>query len=69
MRQGHQVYLSIRPEKFRISREKPADDRAPNMMRAHVEDVIYLGTHTKYWVRIQDYRICGLSPAQPLSAG
>jgi spermidine/putrescine transport system ATP-binding protein len=26
-------------------------------MRAHVDDVIYLGTHTKYWVRIQDYRI------------
>ena len=26
-------------------------------MRAQVEDVIYLGTHTRYWVRIQQYRL------------
>jgi spermidine/putrescine transport system ATP-binding protein len=51
------VYLSIRPEKFHISREEPVVDGRHNKMRAHVEDVIYLGTHTKYWVRIQDYRL------------
>jgi spermidine/putrescine transport system ATP-binding protein len=22
-----------------------------------VEDVIYLGSHTKYWVRVEDYRL------------
>jgi spermidine/putrescine transport system ATP-binding protein len=54
---GNPVYLSIRPEKFNISREEPAVDGRHNKMRAHVEDVIYLGTHTKYWVRIQDYRV------------
>jgi spermidine/putrescine transport system ATP-binding protein len=54
---GNPVYLSIRPEKFNISREEPAMDDRHNKMRAHVEDVIYLGTHTKYWVRIQDYRL------------
>jgi spermidine/putrescine transport system ATP-binding protein len=54
---GNSVYLSIRPEKFHISREEPAVDGRHNKMHAHVEDVIYLGTHTKYWVRIQDYRI------------
>jgi spermidine/putrescine transport system ATP-binding protein len=54
---GNLVYLSIRPEKFNISREEPAVDGRHNKMRAHVEDVIYLGTHTKYWVRIQDYRL------------
>ena len=54
---GNPVYLSIRPEKFNISREEPAVDGRHNKMRAHVEDVIYLGTHTKYWVRIQDYRL------------
>ena len=54
---GNPVYLSIRPEKFHISREEPTVDRRHNKMRARVEDVIYLGTHTKYWVRIQDYRL------------
>jgi spermidine/putrescine transport system ATP-binding protein len=54
---GNPVFLSIRPEKFHISREEPSVDVLHNKMRAHVEDVIYLGTHTKYWVRIQDYRL------------
>jgi spermidine/putrescine transport system ATP-binding protein len=54
---GNPVYLSIRPEKFIISREEPAVGGRHNKMRAQVDDVIYLGTHTKYWVRIQDYRI------------
>jgi spermidine/putrescine transport system ATP-binding protein len=54
---GNPVYLSIRPEKFHISREEPVADNRHNKMLAHVDDVIYLGTHTKYWVRIQDYRL------------
>jgi spermidine/putrescine transport system ATP-binding protein len=54
---GNPVYLSVRPEKFNISREEPSVDGRHNKMRAHVEDVIYLGTHTKYWVRIQEYRL------------
>lgn len=54
---GNAVYLSIRPEKFDISRDEPAVDGRHNKVRAHVEDVIYLGTHTRYWVRIQDHRI------------
>jgi spermidine/putrescine transport system ATP-binding protein len=57
IRKGNPVYLSIRPEKFNISREEPAVDDRHNKMRAHVEDVIYLGTHTKYWVRIRGYRL------------
>jgi spermidine/putrescine transport system ATP-binding protein len=55
--QGNPVYLSIRPEKFHISREEPAVDGRHNKMQAHVEDVIYLGTHTRYWVRTQEYRL------------
>jgi spermidine/putrescine transport system ATP-binding protein len=54
---GSPVFLSIRPEKFNISREEPATDGRHNKMPAHVEDVIYLGTHTRYWVKIQDYRL------------
>jgi spermidine/putrescine transport system ATP-binding protein len=54
---GNSVYLSIRPEKFNISREEPTVDGRHNKIQARVEDVIYLGTHTKYWVRIHDYRL------------
>ncbi len=57
IRVGNPVYLSIRPEKFRISRDKPLEDNHHNVVPARVEDVIYLGSHTKYWVRVQDYRI------------
>ena len=55
---GNPVYLSIRPEKIRISRDKP-EDLPPhvNLYPAKVEDVIYLGSTTKYWVRMGEYRI------------
>ncbi len=57
MRQGDLVYLSIRPEKFRVRREQPDPQRLQNAAPGTVEDVIYLGSLTKYWVRVQDYRI------------
>jgi len=58
IRQGEHVFLSIRPEKFRISREKPAAAPHLNILPGEVEDVIYLGSQTKYWVRVsRDYRI------------
>ncbi len=57
MKPGNLVYMSIRPEKFRISREKPNLEAFHNMVRARVEDVVYLGSQTKFWVRAQDYRI------------
>lgn len=54
---GNPVYLSVRPEKIRISRDKPLEDNLHNVVPAKVEDVIYLGSSTKYRVRTQDYRI------------
>lgn len=51
------VYLSVRPEKFRISRDRPLEDNHHNVVQGRVEDVVYLGSVTKYWVRVQDYRI------------
>jgi spermidine/putrescine transport system ATP-binding protein len=54
---GDHVSLSVRPEKIRIARERPADSPDHNVARATVEDVIYLGTHTKYWVRSDAYRL------------
>lgn len=54
---GNQVFLSIRPEKFSISREPPAARPHQNVVRGKVEETIYLGDHTKYWVRVQEHRL------------
>jgi spermidine/putrescine transport system ATP-binding protein len=57
IRPGNPVFLSIRPEKVHISRDKPQEERLRNMMPAVVEDVIYLGSMTKYWVRAGELRV------------
>jgi len=54
---GNPVILSIRPEKIHITRDRPEESRLRNMFPAAVEDVIYLGSTTKYWVRVQGLRI------------
>lgn len=51
------VHLSIRPEKIHISAEKPINEKLHNVFPAIVEDVVYKGDHTKFWVAIGDYRI------------
>jgi spermidine/putrescine transport system ATP-binding protein len=51
LQDGQQVYLSIRPEKFRLSREKPVEAEHINMMRGKILDIIYLGSNTKYRVQ------------------
>jgi len=57
IRPGQPIYLSIRPEKVHISRERPEEKPQRNYLPAVVEDVIYLGSNTKYWVRAAGYRI------------
>ncbi|MCX6559965.1 MAG: ABC transporter ATP-binding protein [Candidatus Aminicenantes bacterium] len=58
LRPGNLVYLSIRPEKIQISRDKPLlDGRQYNILPARVEDVIYLGSTTKYGVRAEGHRV------------
>lgn len=54
---GDLVHLSVRPEKIHISREKPAANPLHNMFEGTVEDVVYKGDHTKFWLRIEGYRI------------
>ncbi|HOT95564.1 MAG TPA: ABC transporter ATP-binding protein [bacterium] len=54
---GNPVYLSIRPEKFGIGRTKPVLGPNHNIVPGQVEDVIYLGGLTKYWVRVDEYKI------------
>jgi spermidine/putrescine transport system ATP-binding protein len=57
LRPGNSIFLSIRPEKFSIYKEKPANLHNENRLIGKVEDVIYLGSHTKYWVSVNDYRL------------
>lgn len=55
---GANVHLSIRPEKFQISLERPNVSNKYNILEGIVEDVVYQGDHTKYWVNAgDDWRI------------
>jgi spermidine/putrescine transport system ATP-binding protein len=54
---GDFVHLSIRPEKFAISRGMPPPHALHNAVQGIVENIVYLGSLTRYWVRVQEYRI------------
>lgn len=51
------VHLSIRPEKFSISRTMPAPRERQNTVQGIVENIIYLGALTRYWVRVDALRV------------
>lgn len=54
---GDTIHLSVRPEKFRVSTEPLTPDSRLNVVRGRVEEVVYLGSQTKYLVRVQEYRL------------
>ena len=58
VRPGDRIHLSLRPEKLMVSRDKPSNGEWDNILPGTIEDVIYFGSHTRYWVRCGDYRIC-----------
>ena len=52
------MHVSIRPEKFSISLDKPQTGPKQNVLPATVEDIVYQGDHTRYWVSIApDWRV------------
>ncbi|MGL4401580.1 MAG: ABC transporter ATP-binding protein [Luteolibacter sp.] len=55
---GDRIHLSLRPEKLIVSREKPPEAPWKNSVPGTVEDIIYFGSHTRYWIRCGEYRIC-----------
>ncbi len=57
VRVGGAVHLSLRPEKLRILSTKPAAHEHHNVVQGIVEEAIYLGSNTKYWVRVGEYRL------------
>ena len=52
---GDDVNLSVRPEKFRLFRNQPQHDELRNLIRAKVEDLIYMGSMTKYRLTCGEY--------------
>ena len=55
--QGSAVSLSLRPEKLRLARARPEVDGLRNAVPGRLEDIVYLGSHTKYRVRVKDQRL------------
>ena len=68
---GTRATVSIRPEKFSIFAKKPNENL--NMCEGEVEDIVYQGAQTRYWVRVKNYRVnivmqhnrCSLDFKQP----
>ncbi len=54
---GDLVCLSIRPEKIHITREKPAEHPLQNLFPGVVEDIVYKGDHTHYWLKVAGHKI------------
>lgn len=57
IKKGERVYLSIRPEKFTVSVNKPELSGKYNVVKGTVKEIIYMGYHTKYWVRVNEFLI------------
>ncbi|MCB1051234.1 MAG: ABC transporter ATP-binding protein [Acidobacteria bacterium] len=58
MEQGKPVHWIIRPEKIGISAEEPSNPHPLlNRVQGVVEDVVYLGSQTKFWVQVEEKRI------------
>jgi spermidine/putrescine transport system ATP-binding protein len=55
---GQTVTIAIRPEKILLHGEPRRD--YPNNLPATVEDVIYLGTETRYFIRLSDDHVLSL---------
>ncbi|MDB2614173.1 ABC transporter ATP-binding protein [Chlamydiales bacterium] len=62
VKKGDFVHLSIRPEKIHISKEKPQVSEYFNVMKGTIDDIIYKGDHTKFWVKIGEYRLAVIQP-------
>ena len=54
---GDDVSLSIRPEKLRLFRNPPENMNHHNLVQGVVEDVIYMGSMTKYRLLCGDYTL------------
>ncbi|WP_067519931.1 ABC transporter ATP-binding protein [Endozoicomonas ascidiicola] len=49
------IWVAVRPEKTRVTREKPATDN--NWSSGTIDDIAYLGTHSVYYVKLDSGKI------------
>ena len=61
---GQSVDLSVRPEKIRVTLAPPPPEKgaAINVFPSTVQDIVYQGVYTKYWIKSSDMRISALKP-------
>lgn len=58
LRAGDTFHLSLRPEKIHLSRNEPAAAPHRNRLSGTIEDAIYYGSHTRYWIRCESMKLC-----------
>jgi len=51
---GEKVTISLRPEKIAVSRRSPNTQSDYNILKGKIEDILYLGTHTQYIIKVGD---------------
>ena len=61
---GQKVDLSVRPEKIRVTLAPPPPEKGAsiNVYPSTVQDIVYQGVYTKYWIKSSDLRIAALKP-------
>ena len=61
---GQKVDLSVRPEKIRITKAPPLPEKGAsiNVFPSSVQEIVYQGVYTKYWIKSGDLRIATLKP-------
>ncbi len=59
---GEHIYLSLRPEKLFIASEKPVEREKQNILEGIVENRVYMGSYTKYWVRCGEWLVVAMQP-------
>lgn len=64
LRVGQKVDLSVRPEKIRITKAPPLPEKGAsiNVFPSTVQEIVYQGVYTKYWIKSGDLRVATLKP-------
>lgn len=52
---GDKITLSLRPEKIAISKKAPKTQTDFNVLMGIIEDILYLGTHTQYIIKVGEH--------------
>ena len=61
---GQKVDLSVRPEKIRVTINPPPPEKGAgiNVFPSKVQDIVYQGVYTRYWLKSSGLRVAALKP-------